>query len=995
MKLTNPFGRRVILLCLIVPCMGLTPLFGQAITGTVYGDQGEPLIGVTVIVRGTAAGTVTDIDGAYELTPPEDAEFLRFSYTGFANQVVEINGRTTIDVTLETDAETLDEVVVIGYGTVKKSDVTGAVSSIEAEELTAYPAVSTEQALQGRAAGVQVSANNGAPGSGFKVRIRGGTSINASSDPIYVVDGFVGAPLPPPEDIASIEVLKDASATAIYGSRGANGVIMVTTKRGEAGRTRIEVNTSYSVQDEINRLDLLNPQQFNEYIRETNPDFQSLGGNTDWQEEILRQGNIQNYQMGISGGSDNVRYYLSGVYYDQLGIVEGSNFERYSITSNIDINATERLDVGLNLFAQRANSDIIPTQAGNGGVIATALRFEPDQPIFDAAGNYTRARLNDVLDNPIAVINERTEDQSNDQFRGGLFAEYSFVDWLRLKTTFNVSTGNFRNGQYISSLLVGGEGTDGQGRISNTRTKNILSETYLTFDREYGAVSVTALAGYSYQRDATENFGAGNRNFVTDAGLFYDLGGGSDPLIPGSGFRMWELASYVGRFNVGFDDRFLFTFNARYDGTSVFSDGNKWAFFPSGAVAWNIMNEPWMEGSGLFSAFKWRVSYGLTGNRAIGPYSTLARFSSAFVVQNGQLVSAVVPSSVSNTNLTWETTAQLNVGVDFGLYNGRLNVAMDYYRMVTDDLLFSLPLPEYSGFGSQLSNIGKIENRGFELSLGTRNLVGEFQWDTDFNISLNRNEILELPGGNDIQYGSGPGHVVGLGNTQILREGESVGTFFGWHYLGVYQQGDDIIPGGSFEQEPGGERYEDINNDGMLNADDRTIIGNPQPDFIFGLTNTFRYRNFDLNVFFQGSQGNDLFSYTLLELNLGTGLNNGTTALLDRWTPTNTDTDVPAAVGGRARRASTRWVYDGSYVRLKNIALGYNLPGAALDRVGLSRLRLYVSAQNILTFTDYPGFDPEVNYSSGGGANANRNLGLDYASYPNAKGVTFGLNMSF
>ena len=979
----------------ISPLAALPTSVVRTITGTVVGEGGDPLIGVTVLVVGAGSGTVTDVDGTYRIDAPETAEQLRFSYTGFKSQVVDIAGLSTIDVTLLSDSETLSEVVVVGYGTVRKSDLTGAVASVKADELTAFPAQGTVQALQGRAAGVQISANNGAPGAGLKVRVRGGTSINASSDPIFVVDGFVGATLPPPEDIASIEVLKDASATAIYGSRGANGVIMVTTKRGGSGETKIEFNASHSLQREINRLDLLDRDQFVDYITETNPGFTAMDANTDWQDEILQQGNIQNYQMGISGGTDKARYYISGTFFDQEGVIQNSGFQRFSVTSNLDLQATDRLKIGLNLFAQRENLDVVPTQSGNEDIISVALRFEPDQPVFRQDGSGSLARLNDVLNNPVTILSERTEQTSIDRFRAGLFAEYRILDGLMAKTTFNASTNNRRNGRYQSSNLIGTAGVRGQGVIDNGRSNNLLSETYLTYDRDLGNSRFSLLGGYSYQRNSNENFSAGNRGFVTDAGLFYNLGGGADPLIPNSNFSEWELVSYIGRANYSFDDRFLLTFNARYDGTSVFSDGNKWAFFPSGAVAWNVKNESFLADNDLLSTAKIRASYGITGNRAIGPYSTLARFSNAFTVQGGSLVSAVTPSAVSNPSLTWETTAQLNIGADVGLYNGRVNVSLDWYRMETSDLIFSLPLPEYSGFGSRLSNIGRVANRGLELVVGTRNLVGDFEWSTDFNISRNRNEILELPGGNDVFYSSGPGHVVGLGQTQILRVGEPVGTFFGWNYDGVYQQGDDFIPGGSFEQQPGGEHYEDVNEDGMLNAADRTVIGDPNPDFIFGLTNDFRYQNFDLNIFFQGSQGNDIFSYTLLELDLGTGLNNGTTALLDRWTPTNTDTDIPAAVGGRARRPSTRWVYDGSYIRLRNVALGYTLPAAALSGIGLSRLRLFVSAQNMLTFTNYPGFDPEVNYRTGGSTNGNRNLGLDYASYPNAKGVTFGLNVGF
>lgn len=377
-----------------------------------------------------------------------------------------------------------------------------------------------------------------------------------------------------------------------------------------------------------------------------------------------------------------------------------------------------------------------------------------------------------------------------------------------------------------------------------------------------------------------------------------------------------------------------------------------------------------------------------------------------YSVIGGQAVNAARPTAVANENLTWETTAQLDIGADIGFLDDRINLTVDYYRMVTSDLLFAVRLPQYSGYPDQIRNLGEVENKGWEAMISSRNLTGEFQWNTDFNISANRNKVLSLPDGNDIFYGSGPGHLVGLGDTQILREGHPVGTFYGWIYDGVYQEGDDFIPGGGFEQEAGGEKFRDINGrddagnltgqpDGTLNSDDRTIIGNPNPDFTWGLNNDFKWKNFDLNIFFQGSQGNDILSYTLMELNLLSGINNATTEALDRWTPSNTSTDVPKASTGRTRRVSTRWIYDGSYVRLKNLALGYTLPSALLDRLNINRLRIYVSAQNILTLTDYPGYDPEVNYQSSGGTNGNRNLGLDYGSYPNAKSYTIGLNIGF
>ncbi len=969
------------------------------VRGRVVEENGEPVPGATVVIDGTNTGTATDIDGYFTLNVEEGA-VLVVSFIGYQSQRVAVGNQTELSIILREDQSSLEEVVVIGYGTQKRSDLTGAISSVKSEQLTAFPAINAVQALQGRAAGVQIQANNGAPGADYKVRIRGGTSINASSDPIFVVDGFIGAAMPPPEDIESIEVLKDASATAIYGSRGANGVIMVTTRRGAKGKARIEFNSSYSMQNEINRLDLLDADQFIDYIREARPNIEPLGSNTDWQDQIFRPGAIQNYQLSVSGGNDGVNYYVSGAYFDQKGVIVNSNFTRFSITSNLDVQATDKLKFGLNIFAQRSESDGVRTQEGSGGltpgVVSSAFKFEPDQPIRRPDGRFTVARLNDPHDNPYAVATSLENQSQNDRFQGNLFAEYDLADNLKFRTTFGATTNSGRTGMFSPTTVTEGRNVGGDARINASRSTLLLNENYLTYTKNIGENhTVSAMGGYSYQSSVNENWGARGQNFITDAFSYWNLGSAAVWQTPNSGISDWVISSFYGRANYSFMDRFLVTFNARYDGSSTFSRNNKWAFFPSGAVAWNMKNERFLETSDLISFWKWRGSYGITGNQAISPFQTLARFSPVFTIQNGVPVNAVRPTTVANDNLTWETTAQLNIGTDIGFYDDRITLSAEYYRMVTSDLLFSVPLPRYSGYTNQLQNIGQVENKGVELTLGSRNLVGAFQWDMDINISRNVNSILTLPEGTDIQYGSGPGHMVGLGATQLLSEGFPVGSFFGWTYDGVYQEGDDFIPGGGFEQTLGGEKFRDINGDGVLNADDRAIIGNPHPDFIWGWNNDFRWKNFDLNIFFQGSYGNDILSYTLMELDLLSGINNATTNALNRWTPTNTNTDVPKAANGRTRRVSTRWIYDGTFTRLKNLALGYNLPQPLIERLGVSRLRVYVSAQNILTFTSYPGYDPEVNYNTGGGTNGNRNLGLDYGSYPNAKNYTFGLNVGF
>jgi len=970
-------------------------------------DTGEPLPGVSILVKGTSSGTTTDMNGQYSLNAAE-GDVLQFSYIGFLMQEKTVGNQTTLDISMQPDLEQLDEVVVVGYGSVSKSDLTGSVSSVKSEELTAFPTVDATQALQGRAAGVQITANNGAPGSAYKVRVRGGTSINASSDPIFVVDGLVGGVLPPPEDIASIEVLKDASATAIYGSRGANGVILVTTKRGSTDKTNISFSSAFSTQEEINRIDMLNASQFTDYITDANPNFDRYTGpngetyNTDWQDEIFRRGAIQNYHLSVSGGTDKMKYYVSGVYYDQVGVIKNSDFSRYSITSNLDIQATDKLHMGINLFARRSNSDGVRTQESSGGsnntgVVSSALLTSPTLPIFNPNGSFTRDDLNAIVDNPVNIVNNRINESSSDWLQANLFAAYDILPNLEFRTSLGFTSNNSRNGGYTATTTIPGENLGGIGSLFGSRNTVFLNENYFTYTKDLGDHNVTLVGGYSYQLLSNESWGSQSSGFVTDAVSFWDLDGGEEFLQPFSALVESEIASWYGRLNYSYKGKYLVTINGRYDGASNFSKNNKWAFFPSAAFAWNIKDEAFLTDFDAISDMKLRTSYGVTGNQAIAPYQTAAAFNNILSVQGGSLVNAVVPQRLANDDLTWETTTQWNVGLDISFLNNRLNVVADYYSMRTKDLLFGRPLPEIIGISNLefTTNLGEVQNRGIELSISSVNVDKELKWTTDFNISANRNEVIQLPDGLDIFYSSAPDHLVGVGDTQILREGEPVGAFFGFQYDGVYQTGDSFLPGGGFEQQPGGERFVDSNGDGELTPDDRVIIGDPNPDFIWGLNNNFSWKGFDMNIFFQASQGNDLYSFTLLELDLNAANNNATTAALNRWTPNNTNTDVPAANSARARRSSSRFVRDGSFVRLRNISLGYTLPTTITEKLKISSMRVYVSGQNLLTFTDYEGFDPEVNYKTSGSVNGNRNLGLDYSSYPNAKGYTFGLNVNF
>lgn len=985
------------------------------VNGKVVDEKNEALVGANIALEGTSKGTTTDLNGDFrlELEDGEKNGTLIVSYVGFEKQSVAIEGRTTINVILQESGQ-LNEVIVVGYGTVKKSDLTGAVSSVKAEQIAAYPAAGLTQALQGRAPGVQIQANNGDPGASFKIRIRGSSSINASSDPIFVIDGFVGGQLPPPEDIESIEVLKDASATAIYGSRGANGVIMVTTKKGKAGKSRVELNTSYSSQEEINRLQLLNADQYTAYMKEILPNYVSPGGNTDWQDAIFKPGAIQNHQLSFSGGNQAVKYYVSGSLFDQKGIIIGTNFKRYSLTNNLSFKVNEKVQIDLNVLAQSAARTGTRTQEGSGGAnsagaVSSAFKFMPNQNIYNKDGSYTIALQGDPIDNPFAIVNELQDESVTDRLQANFSADFQLLKSLKFRTTLGAATSNQRAGFFEPTTLNQGKSIGGDASLNGNKSLNIINENYLNYSQTIGRNhDINVLAGYSFQQNRFESWGARSQSFITNAVEFWNLGSGAVTQASNSGLSESQLESYFSRVNYGFKNKYLLTLNARYDGSSNFSKNFKWAFFPSGAVAWNIMNEGFMENVKFFDTWKLRASYGLTGNQAINPYQTLATFTSVLAVINGKQVNAVRPNTVANENLTWESTAQFDIGTDVSFLKNRFNLTVDYYERTTRDLLFSVPLPQYSGYQTQLKNVGKVINKGLEFGLNSKILVGAFKWSLDLNISTNHNEVLELPNNNDIQYGAGPGHMIGLGNTQILRVGYPIGSFFGWVYDGVYQAGDNFLPGGGFERVAGGEKYQDINGkkdasgkltgepDGQLNADDRMIIGNPNPDFIWGINSDFKWKNFDLNVFFQGTQGNDLLSFTLLEIESMASPYNATIKALDRWTSTNTNTNIPVRSSARTQRVSTRWVYDGSYARLKNIALGYNVPLGGNSKKYIQKIRVYVSAQNILTFTSYPGYDPEVNYgSSGSGANSNRNLGLDYGSYPNAKSYTLGLNIGF
>lgn len=985
-------GRWLLMVLMFLATMYRANAQERTVSGTVKStEDGGALPGVSVLIKGTTTGTITDIDGNYSIAVKDTNAVLTFSFVGFASQNIAVGERSALDVELSPDLLALEEVVVVGYGTVKKSDLTGSVASVKSEELNAFPAVSAVQTLQGRAPGVQISANNGGqPGTNYSISIRGTNSINGSNNPLYVVDGFVGAEMPPPADIESIEILKDASALAIYGSRASNGIVMVTTKRGSTGGIKVDFSSSYSTQTTTNKLDLLNAEQFTTYNQNFVPAYENLGSDTDWQDIVYRQGSISNNQLSIRGGKEDVNFYISGTYFDQAGIIIGSDYERYTLSANVDVKANDYLKLGASLYGRRTIDEGVRTQESSGGtgqagVVGAAMRFNPDLGIYDDQGNYTTSQVGDLIDNPFAMATEYNRERVTDRLQANTYLDIQIAEWLSFKTTLGLATTNWREGEHWPSTLLSGASTNGRASIESRKQSSLLSENYFTATKTFGINDFTWVNGYSYQVATTENWDASASGFINDSGAFWGLNQGSTPGTPNSWRSESTIQSYYTRLNYSLMDRYKLTLTMRRDGSSNFAENKKYGYFPSVALAWNAKDESFLKGVDAIDLLKIRVSYGQVGNQAIGPYNSLATLRVLQPHRAG--VNSLTPGRVANSYLGWETTTQANFGVDLGFVGGRVNLTADYYNKRTEDLLYERDLPSYLGASDRFrQNIGVLENKGFEFSINTKNLVGDFKWDTDFNISFNRNKVIELAD-SVLFIGRSPGHMLLNSDIQLAREGDPIGVFYGYEFDGVYQNGDDILPGAGFDDFAGGEKIRDISGDGELNGDDRTVIGDPNPDFIWAFNNTFSYKNFDLNVFFQGSHGNDALSFTAMELETLSGKSNASTVALRAWTPENPNTDVPMA-SARPYRVSSRWVYDASYVRLKNVSLGYTVPKELLDKARIRSLRIYASAQNLLTITDYPGLDPEVSYR-----NSTAVSGLDYASYPNVRTYTFGINL--
>ncbi|WP_460977700.1 TonB-dependent receptor [Spirosoma knui] len=989
------------------------------ITGTVSDEKGEGVPGVSVLVKGTQRGTSTNTEGNYQITVPDESAVLVFSFVGFQTQELTVEKRSRIDITLKTDNKNLDEVVVVGYGTVKKSDLTGAVAKVGEASIKATPIPSLDRAMQGRAAGVQVITNSARPGGSATIRIRGSGSVNASNDPLYVIDGFPTGNLNSinTDDIESIEVLKDASATAIYGSRGSNGVVLVTTKRGKAGKTVISYDGYYGVQSVRRMIPLLNAQQFADFVNEARvnggakPYFDgttadqplpsTLGAGTDWQSVIFQKAPIQSHQLSASGGSDKSRYAVSFGSYDQQGIILNSNFKRYTLRANLDNTLTSRLKAGLSIQGAYTTGNNARTEVdGNngGGITSAALSYAPNFPIYNPDGNYYKntGALNGYgVDNPLAIANEITNTSTTIRLLANSFLDYTIIDGLNFRTSFGADLQSNKTNFYATRLTTAGATLGGSASVGTTQTVGWLNENTLNYTRQLSARhSVNALLGYTIQGLATETVTANANTFSDDFAEFNNLSAGSSLVAPSSGSSDWRLISYIARLNYGFDDRFLFTVTGRRDGSSRFGPNQKFGFFPSGALAWKLANEKWMKSLTAISDAKLRLSFGLSGNQEIGNYQYLANISTTPYILGGMLNTGAATAGVANPDLRWEKNAQFDAGVDFGLFNNRVQVTADYYIKNTSDLLFRVGIPTSSGFTTTLKNIGSVQNKGFELSLNTINIDrGGFRWSSEFNITVNRNKILTLDGRQQFTTGTDAVIFATSINPILLKVDSPLGNFYGRVMDGIFQDQAEIDASAQKgSAKPGDIRYKDLNGDGVINDSDRDIIGNANPKSFGGFNNTFSYKGFDLNIFIQGNYGNQILNYGSFDLLNLTGGTNQSARVLDRWTPTNPSNEIPRAnSAGGSRVLSSFQVEDGSYLRFKNISLGYTIPKTLLTRLAMTSARLYVTAQNWFTITKYTGYDPEVNrYGS-----SSLSQGLDYGAYPAAKTILVGLNLKF
>ena len=984
----------------------------QTVSGTVS-DADGPLPGANVIVKGTNNGTMTDFDGNYTLENVATDGTLVITFIGFSSQEVAVNGQSTINIAMVEDANALDEVVVVGYGTQSRAVVTGAVSMIDASKITELPIARADQALQGRAAGVTVI-NNGSPGSPSLIRIRGLGTVN-NNQPLTVIDGVVGANLGDinPNDIESISVLKDASTAAIYGALGANGVIMVTTKKGRSGTLKLNFDTWVGIQTQSERFDLLNTDQYVQYatefgqlqdpvavpLRTTDPQYASyMNTDTDWQDELFQTGIQQNYNLSASGGGENSNYMMSLGYLDQEGIITSTDYTRINFRANSDFKFGkfkfgETFSVSFN--------DNVSYPTGGRSQLEHTIKMAPYFNVYnpDNLGGFqgpTSSLDNQDAENPIRGLEHGSRGYASENILGNIYASYEIIEGLTIKTQGGINYSNSLYEGFTPSFIDnendgGGQHYQEYAAITKNTTKfeSISWTNTLDYSKTFNDVhNVNVLLMGEVQNNTYIAINARSENHVTDEIEQLSIKNAS----LGSFSNEYSRQGYLARVNYDYEGKYIVAASIRADGSSRFGADNRWGTFPSLALGWNASKEAFLNDSPI-SNLKIRGSWGVTGNDAIGDYKYSSTLTSNYNYPFGpgeELGVGTTASGPIDPGLKWEETTMINVGVDLGLLENRLNLTFEYFNNQSDDLLMDVPLaPSLIIHNNVIArNVGSVETTGFEMSIGYNDYEGDFTWGVNFNMGTSKNEVLNLGGIDGISGGGFEGQFI---SRTIV--GESMFHFYGYKTDGIFQNQAEIDAHATQNNvQPGDIRIKDINPDGVINDQDRTIIGNPFPDFTFGLAANAEYKNFDFSMFWSGMSGNEIYNTNIYDLEGMTRLFNSGTAVLNRWTGEGTSNTIPRAFGaGTNVEVSDRFVEDGSFVRLKNLAVGYNIP---IQNDAISKLRVYLSGQNMITISDYSGLDPEIGFFNPNNQD-NREMGIDRGNYPSPKTFTIGLQMSF
>ncbi|MGB4576898.1 MAG: TonB-dependent receptor [Paludibacter sp.] len=1024
----------------------------KTITGTVVDAAGEPIIGANIVETGTTNGTVTDMDGKFSLNVDNNAT-IHISYIGYLEHDINTSGRTNFNITLLEDTQALEEVVVVGYGTMKKRDLTGAISSVTSESLENKPVISAAEALAGQVAGLQIQQISGRPGAeGMSIRVRGTSSITQSNEPLYVVDGYPmeesAFRMISPSNIESIEVLKDASSTAIYGSRGANGVVIITTKKG-AGKPSVSVNIYTGFQQPEKYFNLLDKEQYIEYfidgrnqawldagIIAGDPDksphtvndsnsrrvlYPSAGNlymipdgkdgylydfmdpasvaqmpNTDWQRELFRTAPMQNYELMFSGSGEKTSYFFSANYAKHEGIIINSDYDRINLNSNIDSKINEKIKIGFNInsYFSRTNQQV----EGKYSPVQIALQLPPIFPVRNEDGTYgSMVRNYDIIvgdvASPIGLAEQITDYRTRSGWLAILYADWEILNNLNYRISLNGGINSYSRNYFLPSYVdmdASRAPRMAEGINEKTTTKDLVFENTLTYHNLFSNKhDLTALVGYTVQQNQYDRLYGEARGFPNDviktlnAGTMYNLSGTESE---------HSMISYLSRINYVYDNKYLFSAAFRTDGSSRFGKDNKWGMFPSLSVGWRMSEEAFMKDFDTIDDLKLRASFGISGNNRIGNYSAIGLLNTSYYPTGDQLQYVVEPSTMPNDKLGWEKTQQLNLGFDFTVLNNRVVLTGDFYRSESLDLLLDLPVPTITGYSSQMQNIGKVLNKGMEYALTTRNLINEFKWTTNFNISFNKNEVLELGPDQRPIFASAPN----ASNAFITKIGYPIASFYGYVYEGVFMSQAEIDKYPHLSQDKVGDgRYKDVNEDGKLDGNDMTILGDNHPLFTGGLQNNFSYKNFNLSALFNFSYGAEVYSIYKRMIAVYHGDRNGMLDVLNRWRspeePGNGKifraTRTPT---GWSRSPSSYWLTDGSYLRIRNVTLSYDFENDLIKRFHIQALRLYFSGQNLYTFTNNPGYDPEAS-SEGDGLTK----GGDYTGYPSARSLIFGLNFTF